>query len=373
MPIDFPSTPASGQAYTFGTNTWVYNGTYWNAYINKPVISGQLSNNVVYSGNIASGQVGQDHISSGGIRSGAIASGQIGRFGFSSGMAEGFLESTMGGRLTLLSGVTVPSADQTAAGTLYYAPHTSDKVALYDGNKWSAYTVGLVSTSLNTLSSGTIQDAFLYYDGASNSVKILLSQWSSITARSPGSAISYQDGVPILSGSNTNRYVGTVLINNANTSEDSEAKRMLWNYNNQVQKMLKKQDSTVSWTYSSTTVRYANGDIANRLDVVCGQPQGICVVGYSNVACAAAANPRLQLGYNTAYPTSSTTTGNQLTVVLRGANANMLNLINNMCCSATWTCAPGFTTFGSFEFTTSGITTTFYGNQNQGIEASWMC
>lgn len=371
MPIDFPSLPASGQAYTFGTNTWVYNGTYWNAYINKPVLSGQLSNNTVYSGNIASGQIGQNHISSGGILSGAIASGQIGDNHFSSGMTDGFSLNSMGGRLSLQSGVAVPSSDQTAAGTVYYVPYVSDKVTLYDGSRWDTYTVGLVTGSLNGTQSGTIYDIFLV--PALGVPSVYIAAWSSLTSRSTNIALNYQDGVLVFSGTPTRRYVGTILTNNASTSEDSEAKRYLWNYNNQVQKMLKKQDSTVSWTYASNTVRYANADIANRLDVVCGQPQGICVVGYSNVAQSAASSPRLLITNNTAFPTSATDTGTQITVTLRSSNVNMLNLINGMCCSATYTCAPGFITFGSCEFTGSGITNTFYGAKNQGIESTWMC
>ena len=64
------------------------------------VTSGDLGEAVVFSGNIASGQIGTDHIAdgtiinvdiaSGAVLSGNIASGQIGRFHIASGRLEGF-------------------------------------------------------------------------------------------------------------------------------------------------------------------------------------------------------------------------------------------------------------------------------------------
>lgn len=32
MPVDFPSTPATGETYTSGDRTWKYNGTAWDAF-----------------------------------------------------------------------------------------------------------------------------------------------------------------------------------------------------------------------------------------------------------------------------------------------------------------------------------------------------
>lgn len=32
--IDFPSSPVSGQAYTYGSRTWVWNGDGWERQIN---------------------------------------------------------------------------------------------------------------------------------------------------------------------------------------------------------------------------------------------------------------------------------------------------------------------------------------------------
>lgn len=370
MPIDFPSTPASGQAYTFGTNTWVYNGTYWNAYINKPVISGQLSSNVVYSGNIASGQVGQDHISSGGIRSGAIASGQIGDNHFSSGMADGFSLNSMGGRLSLVSGVPIISGTATSS-TIYYVPYVSDKVTLYDGTKWDTYTVGLVQGSLAGCASGVLYDVFLAPSGSS--ITVSTNAWASVTTRSPGTAIAYQDGVAVLSGSPTNRYVGTICTHQSGSSTDTLAKRYIWNYYNKNLTTLQNHYNTASWTMTSGILRFQNNDIANRLDVVCGFNQGIHATHYCDISSSAASTPQIRIVWQNTFPTSGGNVGTSLTAARRAANANMLNIIQNACTAVSYECLVGLNIFGACEFTNEAATQTFYGALTQGIDATWMC
>ena len=167
MPIDFPASPTNGQLYTFGTNTWVYNGSYWNVYYNKPVPSGQISNNTIFSGNIASGQIGQYHFSSGSVTSGAIASGQVTQFAPSSGSVRsgtissgqlGFnhlgieilntLAKTNNLRISVTSGVVAPTTDQTAQSTLYLVPYNGDTITLYDGTNWKAVTSSGTAVSL---------------------------------------------------------------------------------------------------------------------------------------------------------------------------------------------------------------------------------
>ena len=39
MPIDFPSSPATGQTYSYGINRWIYNGVAWDKLDNHPGIS----------------------------------------------------------------------------------------------------------------------------------------------------------------------------------------------------------------------------------------------------------------------------------------------------------------------------------------------
>lgn len=102
MPIDFPSSPSSGQIYDYLSKSWIWNDVYWASIgASGNISSGQLGTPVVFSGNIASGSIGAFHLASGvggggisltsgiitsghvgdnAVTSGNIASGQVGRF-----------------------------------------------------------------------------------------------------------------------------------------------------------------------------------------------------------------------------------------------------------------------------------------------------
>ena len=92
MPISFPFPPSSGQRYDYLSQSWIYNGTYWaSVRASGSVTSGQLDTPVVFSGNIASGQIGADQLASGigggsvNLTSGIITSGYIGNNAVTSG------------------------------------------------------------------------------------------------------------------------------------------------------------------------------------------------------------------------------------------------------------------------------------------------
>ena len=102
MPIDFPSSPSSGQRYDYLSKSWIWNDVYWASVgASGNISSGQLGTPVLFSGNIASGSIGSFHFASGvvggggslssgsvtsgligdnAVVSGSIGSGQVGRF-----------------------------------------------------------------------------------------------------------------------------------------------------------------------------------------------------------------------------------------------------------------------------------------------------
>jgi len=102
MPIDFPSSPSSGQRYDYLSKSWIWNNIYWASVgASGNISSGQLGTPVVFSGNIASGSISAFNLASGigggggslssgsvtsgligdnAVTSGNIASGQVGRF-----------------------------------------------------------------------------------------------------------------------------------------------------------------------------------------------------------------------------------------------------------------------------------------------------
>ena len=66
MPIDFPSSPSSGQRYDYLSKSWIWNDVYWASVGSSGNISsGQLGTPVLFSGNIASGSIGSFHFASG--------------------------------------------------------------------------------------------------------------------------------------------------------------------------------------------------------------------------------------------------------------------------------------------------------------------
>ena len=117
MPIDFPTSPSSGQRYDYLSKSWIWNSVYWvSVGASGNVTSGQLGTPVVFSGNIASGQIGSFHLASGvgggggasltsgsvtsgfignaAVVSGSVGSGQIGTIHFSSGSVAKFTSSS---------------------------------------------------------------------------------------------------------------------------------------------------------------------------------------------------------------------------------------------------------------------------------------
>src|SRR5690606_12521049 len=83
-------------------------------------------------------------------------------------------------------------------------------------------------------------------------------------------AITFQDGVLVKSGATTRRYLGTIRTTGTTTTEDSQSKRLVWNYYNQVQRLSRVQDLPLH-TYNTATWRIWDGDSTNKCDFVIGE------------------------------------------------------------------------------------------------------
>jgi hypothetical protein len=155
------------------------------------------------------------------------------------------------GRLTLTSNTPVTTADVTNAGTLYFTPlGAGSGVALYDGSTWKTYTLSEISLSL-TVTAGNLYDVFLYDSGGGTLALELSAAWSNLTTRS--NALAKQDGVWVKSGNATRRYVGTICASGTNQTEDSKAKRYVWNAYNRVPRVLLDKATTDYYTTTSTS------------------------------------------------------------------------------------------------------------------------
>jgi hypothetical protein len=177
-----------------------------------------------------------------------------------------FNPSICNGRLTTETGVPISTSDRTAQSTLYFTPFNGNRIALYDGTRWKLYTFTERSLALSGLTSGKNYDVFIY-DNAGTLTLELSAAWTDDTTRAD--ALALEDGIYVKSGAATRRYLGTIRTTDTDATEDSAAKRFVWNLYNQVPLRLEKNDTT-SWSYSTATIRQFNGDATHQVEFVQG-------------------------------------------------------------------------------------------------------
>ena len=169
-------------------------------------------------------------------------------------------------RLTLTSGTPVTVSDVTGATTLYCTPYKGNRIALYDGSKWVLRTANEFSLALGTLTSGRPYDVFCYDNAGTPTLE--LTAWTNDSTRA--TALTRQDGVLVKSGALTRRYLGTFYTTSTTATEDSAAKRYLYNYYHRAKKLFYKTDATASWNYTTGTYRQANASAANQVEFIQG-------------------------------------------------------------------------------------------------------
>lgn len=84
-----------------------------------------------------------------------------------------------GGRITLTSGLPVTVADIGNSGTIYYTPYLSDRIGLYDGSNWAAYTFTEASLAL-TATINKPYDVWAYAVGSTVTLETLVWTWKSV-------------------------------------------------------------------------------------------------------------------------------------------------------------------------------------------------
>lgn len=172
------------------------------------------------------------------------------------------------GRLTLSSGVPVTTSNVTAATTLYFTPFKGNQIDLYSttDSAWRQFSFSELSIAVPAAAS-TIYDVWIYNNAGTPALELLV--WTNGTTRA--TALTTQDGVYVKSGDATRRYVGSMYTTGVSgQTEDSDSKRFVWNYYNRVFRPMSCNDATNSWTYSSSTIRQANGSTANQVNYVIG-------------------------------------------------------------------------------------------------------
>jgi hypothetical protein len=171
------------------------------------------------------------------------------------------------GRLTLTSGVPVTTSDVTGAPIVYYTPYTGNQISLFDGvSTWNTLPFGEIAVAVPG-TANTMYDAFIYNNLGTCSME--LQTWTNDTTRAI--SLSLQNGVYVKSSDKTRRYVGSFrTTGTVGQTEDSYAKRYVWNYCNREMRPMKAIDATPTWAYSTNAYRQSNGNTANQLDFVVG-------------------------------------------------------------------------------------------------------
>jgi hypothetical protein len=169
------------------------------------------------------------------------------------------------GRLTLETGVPVSLSDQTAKTTIFWTPFRGDVVVLWSGTAYVAFVLAQLSKSLGTLTSGKNYDVFIQYNGGTP-ILTFSAAWTNDTTRAD--AISYLNGAWFKTSDLTQRWVGTFRTTSTTTTEDSLAKRFVYNRHNQVPRKLFRSDGT-DHSYDGN-YRQFNADAANKVELVLG-------------------------------------------------------------------------------------------------------
>jgi hypothetical protein len=264
------------------------------------------------------------------------------------------------GRLTTESGVPVSTADRTAQGTIYFTPTTESGVATTNGNMTLYSGSALVNVAFTQLSlaltvtSGKNYDVFVDYNAGTPQL-VLSAAWTTDTARAD--ALGTQSGILIKSGTAAYRWVGTIRASAANVTEDSRAKRFVWNAFNQVYRSLANvPETTDSWNYTLATVRQANANTANQLAYVTGAAHTLVTAEVlATRSTSNSSNAYVGIGVD-----STTTNGAQ--IMINGNNPSGATSFLTNHAAYKGTPGLGYHFLAWLESSTASGTTTWYGD-----------
>lgn len=170
-------------------------------------------------------------------------------------------------RLTLTTAVPVTTADVTAATTLFCSPYRGNRIALMNAAGIVAVYAAAEFSIAVPATTSQLYDIFAIVTAGVPALELLA--WTNDTTRA--TALTTSSGILIKSGDPTRRYLGSFRTTTVSgQTEDSFAKRYLWNYYNRVRRGLRVTEPVDSYAYTTDTYRQANANPANQLDVVIG-------------------------------------------------------------------------------------------------------
>lgn len=184
-------------------------------------------------------------------------------------------------RLTLESGVPVSSTDQLAKTTLYCTPTTGTRLDLYDAAGVPTTLASAQFSIALPAAASQLYSVFAYNTAGVPTLE--LTAWTNDTTPGPAAyGLSATTGTRTKTGDLTRRFLGLVRTTTvAGQSEDSNAKRFLWNDANRVPKMLERRETTASWIYTVAAFRIARASAVNQVEYVIGAQDVLLDLGLS--------------------------------------------------------------------------------------------
>lgn len=293
-----------------------------------------------------------------------------------------------GGRITTESLVPVSTSDRLTQTNIFYTPYDGDQIQIYTGSYWlnaqfSELQLVLDGDSLHT---GYHQvdknfDLFVFID--SGTLRLGTGPaWSSNTARGTGAGTTELElkngtytnkvsavmrfgsasGNTVTVPANRGTYVGSFRATANGQTEDSLAKRFLFNASNREARNMRVLETTDSWTYTVLTFRQANNSAANKLSMLLGLP-GVFAVAEINISVT---NGSVGAGQAVAVGVDSTTTASAdcvFSVAQTEASAQLRPI------SASYAGYPGlgYHELVWLEESQATGTTTWYGDNGAGL------
>jgi hypothetical protein len=255
------------------------------------------------------------------------------------------------GRLTLTTAVPVTTADVTGATSIKWTPYKGNAIALYSGSAWVLRAFAETSLALGTLTSGLPYDVFAYDNAGTLGLRAPVA-WTNGTTRA--TALVLQDGVLVKTGATTDRYLGTFYTTSTTTTEDSAAKRYVWNYYNRVPRVLQRLETAATWTYTTGVTRQANGNTANQVAVVIGWAESLVALTIQSMASNTSTGVAILVGIGIDSTTTMASSGGTLTVSIANGFGPLIATLHTLP-------TVGMHFYSWNEFSVATGTTTFYG------------
>lgn len=241
------------------------------------------------------------------------------------------LVSAPQGRLTPTSGVPVIGTSVIAGTAVYYTVYNGRYVAVYDGTQSNLQAFSELTLTLSASHVlNSVYDVFAFMDAGTLRLGTGPA-WTTITAgagsrgtgagtselvRANGLLVNANAMATMRNGATTYAvpqfqatYLGSINIDGTagqitcHTSYGQSRKWSVWNAYNRVPIFLKGGDPTATWSYTTNTVRAANGSAANSLTIFSGLAEeafdlaNTAYVGGS-VTNTNSLSPQIGIGYN---------------------------------------------------------------------------